>query len=249
MVHQSAHFGDGRGQADAEGAADQVVADIEFVQVGYGEEFADIVGRDAVAGVDDQPGLVSHDGSGDEFFYFDGAGWAEGIREGAGVKFDHFRARPGGGGDLAGFGIDEQADFKARLLALPGGGGHDGFTAGHVQSSFGGDFLTVFRDEADDVGPHVEGDGDDFRGQSHFEIDSRRDIFPHEVDIGILDVTAVFAQVNGDLVGSAGYGIAGGLQEIGFNDGQVGQVAEAGLPKRSHVVDIDAELETGHGMR
>ena len=124
MVHQSAHFGDGWGQSDAEGAADQVVADIEFVKVRHGEEFADIVGRDAVAGIDDQPCLVSHDGSGDEFLCFEGAGRAVGIGEGAGVKFDHFRASPGGGGDLAGLGIDEQADFDARLLALTGGRSH-----------------------------------------------------------------------------------------------------------------------------
>ena len=55
--------------------------------------------------------------------------------------------------------------------------------------------------------------------------------------------------MNSDLVGSAGYRIAGGLQEIGFNGGQVGQAAEASLAESCHVVDIDAELETGHGMR
>jgi hypothetical protein len=61
-----------------------------------------------------------------------------------------------------------------------------------------------------------------------------------DFQVAVLDMAAVFAQVQRDAGGPAEFGLGGGPDRIGLG-------AAAGLPQRGYVVDIDAKM--GHGYR
>ncbi len=95
------------------------------------------------------------------------------VGEGAGVEFDHVRAEGEGGVDLRGVRFDEHAHACAGFGESANGGCEEGFEADDVESAFGGDFLAIFGDEAGFVWARLEGDFDDFRCVTHFEVESK----------------------------------------------------------------------------
>ncbi len=62
------------------------------------------------------------------------------------------------------------------------------------------------------------------------------DGFAEDADVAVLDVAAVFPQVDGDAVGSGEFGEGGGVDGVGLD-------GAAGLADGGDVVDVDAEGE------
>jgi hypothetical protein len=83
---------------------------------------------------------------------------------------------------------------------------------------------------------HAAGDGDHIVRDGHLKVEPGFDLFPEQLDVPVLDMPAVFAQMRGDPVGTCLFGDQGGVQ-----DRRVRGVPR--LPDRRHVVDIDAESD------
>lgn len=152
----------------------------------------------------------------------------------SGVEFDQLCAGVVGCLNLVGFGVDEQADGNTRILKLADDFGHAAGLSGDVESAFGGDFFALFGDEGDVVGLDRKGDRDHFVGGGHFQIQVAADGLAQDLDVAVLDVATVFAQVDGDAIGSGEFDDRGGGDGVGFD-------GAAGLTDRGDMVDVDAE--------
>ena len=103
-----------------------------------------------------------------------------------------------------------------------------------IESAFGGDLFALFGDERDLVRAEPHGDAEHVLGAGHFEVERDAEGVHEPIDVGILDVPAVFAEVCGDAVG------AGALAELGGGD-RIRLVGTARLTERRHVIDVDIE--------
>lgn len=247
LGHGGEHFGDGGGQTDEDGAADDVVADVQFAEVGNAEERGEIGSGDAVSGIDlETEGMAVGSGGHEPCQFFVALSGGE-VRVGTCVEFDHVRADLCSGFDLGGDGIDEERDPGSGVLE-PLGGGADGVAVGDdVETAFRGDLLAVFGDEAGVGRSGQAGDADDLRGVAHFEVEGDAEIPAEEIDIAILDMASVFAEVDRDGMSPGILAGAGGGEDGRFFMGHAGSAGVASLPESDHVVYIDAEFE--HGSR
>ena len=71
-----------------------------------------------------------------------------------------------------------------------------------VEPAFRGDLLAPFGDERDLMRAKPLGDGEHLRGARHLEVEDRRDRCGDRVDVGVLDVAAILAQMRRDAVGA-----------------------------------------------
>ena len=85
---------------------------------------------------------------------------------------------------------------------------------GHVEAAFGGDLGAILRHQAAVLRPHADGDLHHLVGESHLEIHARLQQRPQRVHVAILDVPAVFAQVQRDVVGAGLFGEQRGMHRI-----------------------------------
>ena len=112
--------------------------------------------------------------------------------------------------------------------------GHRGPVAGHVEAPFGGHFLAPLGDERRLIGPHPAGDLDDLRVGGQLEIQLHRDRLAEHFEIAVLNVAAVFAEMDRDAVGPAQFGQHGGPDRVGL-------VGPPRLPQRRDMIDIHAK--------
>jgi len=114
------------------------------------------------------------------------------------VKFDDRGLEGGGGIDLAGVGIEKEArdnvglgeffDDRTKSLDLVGG----------VEAALGGDFGSVFGDEADFGRLEAQSELQHRRGSSHFEVELFAVFAAESEDVVVLDVATVLAEMDGD---------------------------------------------------
>ena len=219
------------------------MADVEFFEVGDGEDFVDVLVVETVAGVDTEAELVTEGGTLDQAVEFMDACLAGGIGEGAGVELDAFGFEVGGGVDLVRIGIDKETDDYTIGLELADGGRKGGAVRDAIESALGGDLVPVFGDEAGVVGLDLERDGEDFGRVAYLEIQLGGEALFELEDIAVLHVATVFAEVGGDAVGARPLGNEGGFDRIGFDEDAVRVTRIARLPQSRGVVDVDAEAE------
>ena len=198
-----------------------------------------IVVVQAVAEVDAKAGLPGQRDGGQQPVEFGFAGGrGGGVGKGSGVQFDVGRANGHGCFDLARIGVDEKAGRDAGVDQGGDIAGQFGLAAGHAQAPFGGQFLALFRYEADHVGAAFEGDGAHFVGGGHFQVQAGLDCLAQDMDVAVADVPPVFAQMDDDGAGSAEFGQGGGSD-------RVGAFGQPGLADGGHMIDVDRKQ--GHG--
>jgi hypothetical protein len=90
-------------------------------------------------------------------------------------------------------------------------------------------------------GTSVTCDAEHFVGAGQFEIERDAEGAHEAVDVGILDVPAVFAEVRGDAVGAGAYAEFGGGDRIRL-------VGPARLTERRDVIDVDIEAHDRGGV-
>ena len=117
------HLRYGRCQAGEKGAGDDGVADVQFFEVGDGEEFVDVGVIESVTGVDPQAEIMGELGAFDEAMQFRLPRFACRVGEGARVEFDVFGLEVGGGADLLRIRIDKEADDGADAVEFVDGVG------------------------------------------------------------------------------------------------------------------------------
>ena len=152
------------------------------------------------------------------------------------MQLDDGRARALGRFDLRKIRRDEQRHANARRRELAHAARHALHIGGDIEPAFGGDLGAIFRHEAAVLRPHADGDFHHFVGEPHLEVHARLQQRPQGVHVAILDVPAVFAQVQRDVVGAGLLGQQRGMHRI-----RVGHAAR--LAHRGHVIDVDAEFD------
>ena len=133
--------------------------------------------------------------------------------------------------ELDGIGIHEKAYHNACSPEPFHGGPQRLELRRHVQSAFGSEFLTLLRNQTNLVRLYVQGDFHDFRRVCHLEVEARGDAAPQLVNIPILNMAPVLAQMNRDLMGS-------GLLAKPERLGRIRVRRAPGLAHRGHMVYV-----------
>jgi hypothetical protein len=87
--------------------------------------------------------------------------------------------------------------------------------------------------------PHFERNGEHLRRHCHLEIERGERRSSESRDVVVLDVTTVFAEMSGDVVGTCLHGELCRAQ-------WVGQAPSPRIAQRGDVVDVDAKPDRGH---
>ena len=109
----------------------------------------------------------------------------------------------------------------------------------HVETALRRQLLTAFRHQGGFIRFDGAGNVNDGIGRGHFQIQPMRNDPAQEIQIAILNVASILAEVNGDAVGAAEDSQDGGRRRVGL-------LGLPRLPHGSHVVDVDAQ--TNHGQ-
>jgi hypothetical protein len=163
------------------------------------------------------------------------------------VEFDDRRTDGDGGFDLRRIGSDEERDFDAGCLQGLGRLADAGELASDVESAFGRDLFARFGDEADGGGTKLEGEGGHRRRTCHLEIETDAWDRGDGMDVSVLDMAAIFTQVERDTVGTADEGFAGEGQDVRLGVRGLVRTAVTRLTERCGVVDVDAKEERTGG--
>src|SRR5947199_186739 len=81
---------------------------------------------------------------------------------------------------------------------LVNGAGHEVEVGGGVQAALGRDLVGALGDERDGIGPRVARHRDHLLGGGHLDVEVRGDGAPERVEVVVLYVPPVAAQVDGD---------------------------------------------------
>ena len=130
--------------------------------------------------------------------------------------------------------VDEDR-YRDACAREPGGGLLDaGAMDDQVEPALGGDLLRALRDERDLVGANRERDAQHLVGCRELEVELAANRGAQLLEVVILDVTAIRAQVHRDARGARRLGDARGIDRP--REGCLSRLA-----KRRHVIDVDAE--------
>jgi hypothetical protein len=124
------------------------------------------------------------------------------IRVGARVEFDDGRPDLAGRLYLGFFRINEQRHPDPDVAEPPACLRNPVFLTCHIEPAFSGQFFTVFRHQTAIFRLRCESDLQHLLGNRHLEIHAGLQYSMHSLEITILDMPAVFTQVQRDAVGS-----------------------------------------------
>jgi hypothetical protein len=114
------------------------------------------------------------------------------------MKFDDGSLEGGGSIDLAWVGIEKETRDNLGLGEFFDDGTKSLNLVGSVEAALGGDFGSVFGDEAYFGGLEAEGELQHRRGSSHFEVELFAAFAAESENVIVLDVATVLAEVDGD---------------------------------------------------
>jgi hypothetical protein len=208
------------------------VANVQFLDLRDPRYGTDVTRGQAVAGVDGEPEARRLRCGTDEGLA--GLRIVGAMSVPSGVEFDRMRAKVARSRDRVGVGIDEKAATDAGGAELLNGARQAFRIAGHVKSAFRGDFFAPLRDKGDLAGTQPLRQGDDRIAQGHFQVERRPDAGGQPLDIAVLNVTPVFAQVRRDAIGAGVLAGKGRRQWIRL-------VGPSCLTNRGHMIDVDEQ--------
>src|ERR1043166_966084 len=195
-VHGAAQLAHGLGDADENRAADYGVADVHRAHLRDRRHRPDIRHREAVAGIDGEANRVSAAGRFAQ--RLERRRVVGEVRVATGVQLDHRRAEVAGAVHGVDRRIDEQADENAGVGQALDAATELARGRAKIQAAFGGDLLSLFRHEGRLARLQPERDADHLVGAGHLEVENTLDLTRQPLDVGVLDVPAIFAEVGRD---------------------------------------------------
>lgn len=157
------------------------------------------------------------------------------------MEFDDGGLEGCGGFDLMEVGVEKEAGENFRLVEFFDDGAECVDLGGGIETALGGDFRTVFWDEADLGWLEAKGKIEHGGGGGHFEVELFAAFSAESENVIVLDVATIFAEVDGDGVSSCGQAGTGERDGIGlWGDARNGD-AVAGLPESGKVIDVYAK--------
>jgi phosphate transport system protein len=146
------------------------------------------------------------------------------------------------GPDLIVFGVDEGAHDQPGVAKSRDCPTQAALASLYIEAAFCRDFLSSLGDEHDHLRPKVNGDGDHLIRCRHLKIQLDVCQFGEPANIVILNVPAVFAQMNRDAVSAA-------KVRTGRRPNRVGLVGSPGLAYCGNMVDVHAEFDHARRVR
>src|SRR2546423_13168906 len=162
------------------------------------------------------------------------------VGKGAGMKLDELRARFCGCSNLRGIGRYEQAHLDPAIDHFFGGFRESSNVSANVQAAFSRDFLPFFGHQADDLGLELESDLHNLGRCRHFQVQPGFYLFTKLSNVTVLDVTAVFAQMGGNPMGTCALALECGSDRVRFPRSTP---AITRFADRCYMIDVHAELE------
>ncbi len=138
------------------------------------------------------------------------------VRIRAGVNFDGRNSQFFGFFNLRQIRIDEQADQNTGSVELVDALSDSQKMSLHVQPALGCDFLAPFGHQRGLIGKSAQSDAHDLITNGHFQIQANADNLTEQPDVAVLNMSAVFSQMDGNRVGSAHLGQHRGMNRIGL---------------------------------
>ena len=215
--------------------AEDHVADIQFDDLGDARDRRDVLVMQPMPGVDHEAQIMAIGCRVHDSIQFALLRSAVRVRVATGVQF-HDRG-PGrhGSVELRAVRVDEHRYADAAVGEFCAGVPQLVQLARNVKAAFGSQFLAFLRHQADVRRPDTPRNRDHLVGDGHLEVHVRAHDLVDLVEIMILDVPPVFAQVHRDAVGATSLG---NLRRLGRS-----WVAGATrLPQSGDVIDIHAEM-------
>src|SRR5262245_32462860 len=231
-------------ESDQGGARDDVVSDVEFFDLGYAGDSADVAVGQPVPRRDLQSGLHRQTRGGPDArqFFLDLPGSAHGRVSRVLVKsrvtgrayFDLISAELRRRLDLLDVGIDEEADEYAGVVQSLDALADRLLVRRDVESAFGGDFLGALWHQRHDVRFDARGDLDHLVGRGHLDVEMRDDDLFERDQVVILNVAPVAAKMGRDPVGAGQFANHGGRDRVRL-------VGPAGLTDCRYVINVDVQ--------
>ncbi len=151
-----------------------------------------------------------------------------------GMDLDHWHTNGSGCLDLGQIGIDKQRDPDTGISQLGAKLTQPLLVPYNIKPTFSGQLLTPLRDETAIGRPNAAGDGGHLRGDGHLQVHPRLQKIAQHLDIAILDMAPVFAQMQGDRVRPCLFSEQSGLNRFGI-------AGPARLAQGGDMIDIDPE--------
>jgi len=208
------------------------VADIELLDFGDGRHWTDVGDGQAMPCVDGEPNFGTNSGGGPKRFDRPRVGAVVSVF--AGVKLDGRRAELTRSLDRRQVGPDEKARSDAGSGKSRQALGETGVTARNVEPAFGGDLLSALRDEGYLVGTKPLGDCEHIVCAGHFKVEHGTNVPCQSLDVIVLNVPAVLAEMCGDPVGACALAQHGGGNRVWLPSAP--RLSDGG-----YVVDVDVE--------
>src|SRR5262245_9932919 len=158
----------------------------------------------------------------------------------ASMQLDSLNAELPGELNLPRIGIEKQADRNPGSAQLLNGFGGGCPVSDDIQAAFSGYFFAAFGYESGLIRFDLAGDAHDFGSHRQLQVQLDRHRLAQEQQVAILNMPAVFAEVNRDPVRSAQLGQHGSRDWVRL-------IGLARLPESRDVVDVNAKF--GHGVR
>ena len=219
---------------------DDAVADVQFVHAGNFSNGQGVVVVQAVAGVYHQAEFqCQRSGFTDalQLLLLSLRGFRIGVV--AGVDFNGRGTTFTGGTYLRRICINEQGHINAGLPQRRAALGNPGLIANHIQSSFCGQFLALFRHQTAMRRLDPRGDGNHLFGGRHFQIHACLQRLRQQLHVPVIDMTTILTQVNGNPVRPCLLRHQRRLHRLRIT-------GATRLTQGGNVIDINAEKDSGH---
>lgn len=207
------------------------MTDVHFLHLGNRGDRAHVRNCEAVAGMNGEAGSGAQLGGGAERLQHGNAGP---VRVLPGVQLDGVDTQAGRAADGIGVGVDEETGADAGGVETRDGIADSALRGNNVEATLGRDLFTPLGNQRDLVGTNSECDFEHLRRTCHLEIEDRSHRAREPLNVVVLDVPAIFAEVGGDAVG------AGLLAHRGGGNG-IGVGAPPRLSDRCDVIDVDVQ--------
>jgi hypothetical protein len=211
---------------------DDGVTDIELLDTVQRRNGLDVLVMQTVTGIDLETKRATHRETRDDAVKFGTAyELVMGFGIGARVKFDHRRTARVGRTDLRFIRIDKERHAYACARQLATCRGHRFEMAGHIKATLGRQLLALFGHETDILRAHLTGDIEHLGGHRAFEVHLRAQLTAQGAHVGVADMSAVFAQMERDRIGTRQLGGQCRLDRVGI-------VGAARIAHGGDVIDI-----------
>jgi len=212
------------------------MADVDFTKPGDSRHRPKVFAGETVAGVENETTLPRAPRRSPHTVQLRDHRFPAGIGVRTRVQFDVVAPDRRTCLDLLDIRVNKQTDFDTALVKTRNDFGKPFLLRGHIEPAFRRNLPAVLRDQANGVRLYPVSDPDDLVLRCHFEVQTNQQNLSKQLNVPILDMTAVHAKMNGDLVRASHLAYLCRCNDV-WTD------ILARLAQRRHMVNINAKFD------